>query len=43
MSIGNGEWRLRREGEPFNQRFTDVVVLAETYSPDMTRDGRGLH
>ena len=22
MSIGNGEWRLWREGEPFSQRFT---------------------
>ena len=22
MSIGNGEWRLWREGEPFAQRFT---------------------
>jgi hypothetical protein len=22
MSIGNGEWKLWREGEPFNQRFT---------------------
>src|SRR4051794_30352544 len=22
MSIGDGEWRLWREGEPFNQRFT---------------------
>jgi hypothetical protein len=21
MSIGNGEWRLWREGEPFSQRF----------------------
>jgi hypothetical protein len=22
MSIGSGEWRLWREGEPFAQRFT---------------------
>jgi hypothetical protein len=22
MSIGDGEWRLWREGEPFSQRFT---------------------
>jgi hypothetical protein len=22
MSIGNGEWKLWREGEPFSQRFT---------------------
>ena len=22
MSIGDGEWKLWREGEPFNQRFT---------------------
>ncbi|MGE5595075.1 MAG: hypothetical protein ACM3S1_03455, partial [Hyphomicrobiales bacterium] len=22
MDIGNGEWRLRRDGEPFSQRFT---------------------
>ena len=22
MSIGNGEWKLLREGEPFSQRFT---------------------
>ena len=22
MTIGNGEWRLWREGEPFSQRFT---------------------
>jgi hypothetical protein len=22
MSIGDGEWRLRRDGEPFSQRFT---------------------
>jgi hypothetical protein len=22
MSIGNGEWNLWREGEPFSQRFT---------------------
>jgi hypothetical protein len=22
MTIGDGEWRLRREGEPFSQRFT---------------------
>jgi hypothetical protein len=21
MSIGNGEWKLWREGEPFSQRF----------------------
>jgi hypothetical protein len=25
MSIGNGEWRLWREGEPFNQRFTATI------------------
>ena len=24
MSIGNGEWKLWREGEPFSQRFTDL-------------------
>jgi hypothetical protein len=23
MSIGNGEWKLWREGEPFSQRFTN--------------------
>jgi hypothetical protein len=22
MSIGDGEWRLWRDGEPFSQRFT---------------------
>jgi hypothetical protein len=22
MTIGNGEWKLWREGEPFSQRFT---------------------
>ena len=22
MSIGNGEWKLWRQGEPFSQRFT---------------------
>jgi hypothetical protein len=22
MSIGDGEWKLWREGEPFSQRFT---------------------
>jgi hypothetical protein len=25
MSIGDGEWRLWREGEPFNQRFTAKI------------------
>jgi hypothetical protein len=25
MSIGNGEWKLWREGEPFNQRFTAKI------------------
>jgi len=25
MSIGNGEWRLWREGEPFAQRFTAAI------------------
>jgi hypothetical protein len=25
MSIGNGEWTLWREGEPFNQRFTGKI------------------
>ena len=25
MSIGNGEWRLWREGEPFAQRFTATI------------------
>jgi hypothetical protein len=25
MSIGNGEWRLWREGEPFSQRFTATI------------------
>ena len=25
MSIGNGEWKLWREGEPFNQRFTATI------------------
>jgi hypothetical protein len=24
MSIGNGEWKLWREGEPFSQRFTAI-------------------
>jgi hypothetical protein len=25
MSIGNGEWKLWREGEPFSQRFTATI------------------
>jgi hypothetical protein len=25
MSIGDGEWKLWREGEPFNQRFTAAI------------------
>jgi hypothetical protein len=25
MSIGNGEWRLWRDGEPFAQRFTATI------------------
>ncbi len=25
MSFGGGEWRLRREGEPFPQRFTATI------------------
>jgi hypothetical protein len=25
MSIGNGEWRLWREGEPFSQRFAATI------------------
>jgi hypothetical protein len=25
MSIGSGEWRLWREGEPFNQRFFSTI------------------
>ncbi len=25
MSIGDGEWKLWREGEPFNQRFTAKI------------------
>jgi hypothetical protein len=25
MSIGDGEWRLWREGEPFSQRFTATI------------------
>jgi hypothetical protein len=25
MSIGNGEWKLWREGEPFSQRFTATM------------------
>ena len=25
MSIGNREWKLWREGEPFNQRFTATI------------------
>ena len=25
MTIGNGEWTLHREGEPFNQRFTGKI------------------
>lgn len=25
MSIGNGEWKLWREGEPFSQRFTAKI------------------
>ena len=24
MSIGNGEWKLWRDGEPFSQRFTGI-------------------
>ena len=36
MSIGNGEWKLWREGEPFSQRFT------ATFSDDgNTITGRG--
>ena len=35
MSIGNGEWKLWREGEPFDQRFTAKI------SDDSNRiDGR---
>jgi hypothetical protein len=25
MSIGNGEWKLWRDGEPFSQRFTATI------------------
>ena len=25
MSIGDGEWTLRREGDPFPQRFTATI------------------
>jgi hypothetical protein len=25
MTIGNGEWKLWREGEPFSQRFTATI------------------
>jgi hypothetical protein len=25
MSIGNGEWKLWRDGDPFNQRFTATI------------------
>ncbi len=25
MSIGNGEWKLLRDGEPFSQRFTATI------------------
>src|SRR5438445_8788336 len=25
MSIGDGEWKLWREGEPFSQRFTATI------------------
>jgi hypothetical protein len=25
MSIGDGRWELRREGEPFSQRFTATI------------------
>lgn len=32
MSIGNGEWRLWRAGEPFPQRFTAAI----------SRDGRSM-
>ena len=46
MSIGNGEWKLWREGEPFSQRFT------ATFSDDgntitgrweIAEDGAELH
>ncbi|HZM40145.1 MAG TPA: hypothetical protein VFB94_13575, partial [Acidimicrobiales bacterium] len=26
MSIGNGEWKLWRDGEPFSQRFTATIT-----------------
>jgi hypothetical protein len=38
MSTGNGEWKLWREGEPFNQRFTATMgstqqVFGDTAEP----------
>jgi hypothetical protein len=35
MTIGNGEWTLHREGEPFSQRFTGAISEDGT-----TIDGR---
>jgi hypothetical protein len=42
MSIGNGEWKLWRQGEPFAQRFTarfedaDTIVGRWEYAEDGT-------
>jgi hypothetical protein len=30
MSIGNGEWSLWRDGEPFPQRFTATISDDDT-------------
>jgi hypothetical protein len=35
MSTGSGEWKLWREGEPFNQRFT--ATISEDGAPTHTR------
>ena len=41
MSIGNGEWKLWREGEPFNQRFT--ATISEDGAPTQTRCRRASY
>ena len=32
MSIGNGEWKIWRDGEPFSQRFTATISETATGS-----------
>jgi hypothetical protein len=37
MSIGKGEWKLWREGEPFSQRLRLASATTGTRSPDAGR------